>query len=239
MSLWAWTLPPQLAAPLAVFGALLGAGRRASSRCAAASISGASRRSSSAARSACRSASSCCTTPTRCAFALAVGALLTLYGALRAGGSRFRARQGAAESAPTPSSASSAASSAGSAASPPRRRRSGRDCAAGNASRGARRSRPSPSSSPSLTLAAYARTGARRTRRPAPVRGGRAGALIASFLGARLVGKGGAQTLGADRAAADAGLRRGAARRRGAKRCGDVERTIASPRPPRLDGRPT
>ena len=147
MSLWAWALPPQLAAPLAVFGALLGQvvepvpmrGGFDLRRIAPFVIGGAL--GVPLGVFLLHNAD-----PLR--FRLAVGALLTLYGVYALAARDLRASR-RAEAASTPSSASSAASSAGSAASPPRRRRSGRGCAAGNASRGARRSRPMRSSSPS------------------------------------------------------------------------------------------
>ena len=195
MSLWAWILPPQLAAPLAVFGALLGQvaslfplrGGFDLKRVAPFVVGGAL--GVPLGVFLLHNAD-----PLR--FRLAVGALLTLYGLYRAGGPRIPRASRPAESAPTLLSASSAASLAGCAASPPRRP------AIWTRLRGWKRE-PRRATIKAfaivvavVTLAAYARTGAvdpadlRLFALVAPV------ALVASFLGARLVGSGGGRTVG-------------------------------------------
>jgi len=143
MSLWAWTLPPPLAAPLAAFGALIGAvvgffplrGGFDLRRTAPFVVGGAL--GAPIGVFLLHNAD-----PLR--FRLAVGALLTIDALFALA---FRRAPRAAGSAPTPSSASWEARSAASAGLWPLRRRSGRGSAAGNASRGARPSGPSPSPS--------------------------------------------------------------------------------------------
>ena len=194
MALWAWTLPPPIAAPLAVFGALLGQAASLTSardgfdfkRIAPLVIGGAL--GAPIGVFLLHNADSL-------RFKLAIGTLLTLYGLygllarhpprVKAGGGGLDAFVGVVGGV--------IGGLCGLAAAPP---------AIWTRLRGWKRE-PRRATIKAyaivvavLTLAAYARTGAvdpadlRLFAVVAPV------ALVASFLGARLVGKGGAQALG-------------------------------------------